>query len=277
VLEKTSRFDFMRVLGKSERCLVMGVLNVTPDSFSDGGRFQSRSQAVDHAAKMIDQGVDILDIGGESTRPNADPVSVDEEIDRVVPVIEKLRANFDVPISVDTSKAEVMREGVAAGATMINDVRALQAENALSFVAESGTPVCLMHMLGEPKTMQSSPEYADVVADVISFFQVRVEVCKAAGIATENIVLDPGFGFGKTLAHNLELLRSLAEIVEMGFPVLVGMSRKSMIGEMLHRPVDQRIPGGLALAMLARQKGAGIIRTHDVGATVDVLSVLEAV
>jgi dihydropteroate synthase len=277
VLEKTSRFDFMRVLGKSERCLVMGVLNVTPDSFSDGGRFQSRSQAVDHAAKIIDQGADILDIGGESTRPNADPVSVDEEIDRVVPVIEKLRANFDVPISVDTSKAEVMREGVAAGATMINDVRALQAENALSFVAESGTPVCLMHMLGEPKTMQSSPEYADVVADVISFFQVRVEVCKAAGIATENIVLDPGFGFGKTLAHNLELLRSLSEIVEMGFPVLVGMSRKSMIGEMLHRPVDERIPGGLALAMLARQKGAGIIRTHDVGATVDVLSVLEAV
>jgi dihydropteroate synthase len=267
----------MRVLGKSERCLVMGVLNVTPDSFSDGGRFQSRSQAVDHAAKMIDQGADILDIGGESTRPNADPVLVDEEIDRVVPVIEKLRANFDVPISVDTSKAEVMREGVAAGATMINDVRALQAENALSFVAESGTPVCLMHMLGEPKTMQSSPEYADVVADVISFFQVRVEVCKAAGIATENIVLDPGFGFGKTLAHNLELLRSLSEIVDMGFPVLVGMSRKSMIGEMLHRPVDERIPGGLALAMLARQKGAGIIRTHDVGATVDVLSVLEAV
>lgn len=267
----------MRLLENSDRCLVMGILNLTPDSFFDGGRFLSLSSAVDHAAKMIADGADILDVGGESTRPGADPVSVDEELSRVIPVIVKLREQFDLPISIDTSKAEVMRESFAAGATMINDVCALRGKGAVAAVADIGVPVCLMHMLGEPRTMQSAPEYKDVIAEVVRFLRDRVDVCLAAGIATEDIILDPGFGFGKTLEHNLQLIRSLAEIVDLGFPVLVGMSRKSMIGQILDRPTDQRLYGGLAMALLARQRGAAIIRTHDVGATVDALKVLEVI
>jgi dihydropteroate synthase len=277
VLEKSSRFDFRRMTENSEKCLIMGILNVTPDSFFDGGRFASPSGAVAHAAKMIDEGADILDVGGESSRPGADPVSAGEELDRVIPVIEKLRGNFQRPISVDTSKAVVMREAVAAGATMINDIFALRGPDALESAAELEVPVCLMHMLGEPRTMQSAPEYEDVVSEVMDFFRIRVEACLAAGISTEDIILDPGFGFGKTLAHNLQLLRNLSAIVGLGFPVLVGMSRKSMIGQILDRPADKRLSGGLALALLARQQGAGLIRTHDVGPTVDALRVLEAV
>jgi dihydropteroate synthase len=277
VLGNNSRLELMRLLENSDRCLVMGILNLTPDSFFDGGRFRSLSSAVDHAEKMIADGADILDVGGESTRPGADPVSVDEELSRVIPVIVKLREQFDLPISIDTSKAEVMRESFAAGATMINDVCALRAKGALAAVADIGAPVCLMHMLGEPRTMQSAPEYKDVIAEVVRFLRDRVDACLAAGIATEDIILDPGFGFGKTLEHNLQLLRSLAEIVDLGFPVLVGISRKSMIGQILDRPTDQRLYGGLAMALLARQRGAAIIRTHDVGATVDALKVLELI
>ena len=267
----------MHVFGKSKRCLIMGILNVTPDSFADGGRFDSLSSAVDHAMKMAKEGADILDVGGESARPGAEPVSADAELARVIPVIEKLRENTSVPISIDTSKAAVMRQAIAAGATMINDVCALRGEGSLDAAAELGVPVCLMHMLGEPRTMQQAPEYEDVVADVLSFFQSRVEACSGAGIEEENIILDPGFGFGKTLEHNLDLLRNLSEIVELGFPVLVGMSRKSMIGQMLDRPVDGRLIGGIALAVLARQQGAGMIRTHDVAPTVEALKILEAV
>lgn len=255
----------------------MGILNVTPDSFSDGGRFDTLSRAVDHAAKLIDEGADVIDVGGESTRPGADPVSADDELDRVVPVIENLARRFQLPISIDTSKAEVMREAVAAGAAMVNDVRALREDDALQAVAELGVPVCLMHMLGEPRTMQHAPIYEDVVADVRDFLVRRVEACSEAGIERENIILDPGFGFGKTLEHNLQLLRGLGEITGLGFPVLVGMSRKSMIGEILGRPVNERVEGGLALAMLARQGGASMIRAHDVAPTIDILRVMEAV
>jgi dihydropteroate synthase len=267
----------MHLFEKSGKCLVMGILNATPDSFSDGGRFDSLSCAVDHAAKMVDEGADVLDIGGESTRPGADPVSADEELERVIPVIEKLCEQFKLPISIDTSKAVVMREAVAAGATMINDVYGLRGEDSLQAAAELGVPVCLMHMLGEPRSMQLAPVYEDVVADVLSFFQHRVGACSAAGIEQEKIILDPGFGFGKTLEHNLQLLRNLSKFVGMGFPVLVGMSRKSMIGQVLDRPVDDRVHGGLALALLARQQGASMIRTHDVAPTVDALRILEAV
>lgn len=267
----------MRLFEKSEKCLVMGILNVTPDSFSDGGRFDSLSCAVGHAVKMVNEGADVLDIGGESTRPGADPASVDEELERVIPVIEKLYGQFELPISIDSSKAVVMREAVAVGATMINDVYALRGQDSLQAAAELGVPVCLMHMLGEPRSMQQAPKYEDVVADVLDFFRRRVEACSAAGIEQENIILDPGFGFGKTLEHNLQLLRNLSGIVRMGFPVMVGMSRKSMIGQVLDRPVDDRVHGGLALALLARQQGASMIRTHDVAPTVDALRILQAV
>jgi dihydropteroate synthase len=267
----------MRVFDNSEKCLVMGILNVTPDSFSDDGHFDSPSLALDHTADMCRHGADVIDVGGESTRPGADPVTAGEELDRVIPVIEELQKRFPVPISIDTSKAMVMREAVGAGATIINDVRALREEGALEVAAELRVPVCLMHMLGEPRSMQEAPEYDDVVADVLNFFRERVRACSAAGIDTNDILIDPGFGFGKALAHNLQLMRHLSEIVALGFPVLVGMSRKSMIGQMLDRPVDQRGPAGLALALLARQRGARIIRTHDVGPTVDALRILEMV
>jgi len=259
------------------RCLVMGVLNVTPDSFSDGGRYLGVADALEQASRMVGEGADILDIGGESTRPGASAVSAAEELERIIPVIERLRVEFDVPISVDTSKAEVMRAAVLAGATMINDVCALQSPGSMDVAAELAVPVCLMHMLGEPRTMQDAPEYEDVVDDVCQFLQNRIDACLAAGISRARVIVDPGFGFGKTLAHNLALLRNLDRIAALGYPVLAGLSRKSMLGQILDRPVDKRLYGGLAMAILARQKGAAIIRVHDVAETVDALRVLAAV
>jgi dihydropteroate synthase len=218
-----------------------------------------------------------VDVGGESTRPGAEPVSAEQELGRVMPVIDRLRDTLEVPISIDTSKGVVMREAVAAGAAMINDVRALREDGALEAAVELDVPVCLMHMAGEPRTMQRRPVYENVVDEVVDFFRRRSEECMSGGLKRENVIIDPGFGFGKTVEHNLQLLRNLREFVKLGFPVLVGMSRKSMLGELLDRPVEQRLYGGLALAVYARQQGANIVRTHDVAATVDALRVVEAV
>ncbi|RDH87078.1 MAG: dihydropteroate synthase [endosymbiont of Escarpia spicata] len=256
----------------------MGVLNVTPDSFSDGGRFTRNDPALRHALGMVEAGAAIVDIGGESTRPGASPVSEAQEIDRVVPLIERLSRELDVPISIDTSKPAVMREAVAAGAGLINDVQALQAEGALEAAAELAVPVCLMHMRGEPCTMQAAPEYTDVVADVRDFLSERIKACRSAGIFLERLLVDPGFGFGKTLAHNLALLKNLSEFSALSVPLLVGISRKSMIGALLgDAPVDQRLYGSVAAAVLAATQGASIIRAHDVKATVDALRIAAAV
>jgi len=255
----------------------MGVLNCTPDSFSDGGKFTSVETAVSHAARMIEEGADILDVGGESTRPGAPEVSVQEELDRVIPVVESLHREFDVPVSVDTGKTAVMRAAVAAGAAMINDVTALADEGAPEFVAKAGVPICLMHMQGTPRTMQSAPQYSNVVADVLTFLLERARACEAAGVERDAIVIDPGFGFGKTLEHNLELLRGLPDFVASGYPVLAGLSRKSMIGRLLNNDVEDRLIGSVTLALLAAQAGAQIIRVHDVGATAEALKILTAV
>jgi dihydropteroate synthase len=245
----------------------MGVLNVTPDSFSDGGDFFTPDAAVERALQMEADGAAIIDIGGESTRPGADPVSVDEEIGRVVPVIEILAPRLSVPISIDTRKPAVMRAAVAAGAGMINDVNALREDTALEVAAGCSVPVCLMHMQGEPRSMQQAPQYDDVVAEVRRFLQERVSACQAAGIPREKLLLDPGFGFGKTVAHNLQLLARLDAFTGMGLPVLVGLSRKSMIGKLLGLEVGERLPASVALAVLAVERGAVLVRTHDVAAT----------
>jgi len=255
---------------------VMGVLNVTPDSFSDGGVFFSREDALRRAEHLVEEGADILDIGGESTRPGAVPVSAGEEIDRVVPVIESLRSRVSLPLSIDTSKPEVMHAAVGAGAGMINDVWALRKTGALEAAASAGVPVCLMHMQGDPRTMQAAPRYADVLSEVRDFLQERIAACTAAGIDSERLLLDPGFGFGKSLAHNLALLAGLEEICSLGRPVLVGLSRKSMIGAVTGRPIDERLPGSLAAAVLAVERGARLVRTHDVAATVDALRLVRA-
>lgn len=252
----------------------MGIVNVTPDSFADGGRFIKLADAVSHAAEMVAEGADILDVGGESTRPGSAAVSADEELDRVIPVIEHLAREFDIPVSVDTSKAIVMREAVAAGARMINDVCALESEDAMSTAAGLGVPVCLMHMQGKPRSMQDAPVYDNVTDEVTDYLRGRIEASLAAGIDLSDIIIDPGFGFGKKLEHNLQLLRELDSLTELGVPVLVGLSRKSMLGAMTGRGVDDRLAGSLALALLAVQKGAAIIRVHDVAPTVDILSVL---
>lgn len=257
--------------------LVMGVLNVTPDSFSDGGRFDRPAAALDRAAQMVADGVDIIDVGGESTRPGATPVSIDQELNRVMPVLESLVARFDVPVSVDTSSAQVMRAAAAAGAAMINDVRALQRPGALEAAAESGLPICLMHMQGDPQTMQARPAYSNVLEEVQGFLEERIAACLAAGIARQSLLIDPGFGFGKSLEHNLVLLRELATFRGLGLPMLVGMSRKSMIDRITGQPVDQRLAGSLALAVLAAERGARIIRVHDVRETIDALRVTHAV
>lgn len=262
--------------------LVMGILNTTPDSFSDGGNSYIGSRlsldlALRRAEQLLAEGAAIIDVGGESTRPGAATVSEQEELDRVVPVVEGLVDKLDAVVSVDTSTAAVIRESANKGASMINDVRALQREGALNAVAATNLPVCLMHMQGQPKTMQVNPAYTDVVDDVRQFLMERVSTCVSTGIARERIILDPGFGFGKTLAHNLALLQRLAELGDTGLPLLVGMSRKSMLSQLLNRSLDERLPGSLALAMLAAQRGAAIIRVHDVAATVDVLKVLAAV
>ncbi|RLT99364.1 dihydropteroate synthase [Ketobacter sp.] len=259
------------------RPAVMGVLNVTPDSFSDGGRFLGRESALQQAVSMVQQGAAIIDIGGESTRPGAAPVSEQEELDRVIPVLEALSGQLDAVISVDTSTPAVMREAEAAGAGLINDVRALLREGALDYARQSALPVCLMHMQGTPQSMQDDPRYQDVLDDVADFLLRRVEACQAAGIARERLLLDPGFGFGKTLHHNLSMLRHLQRFAQLGFPLLVGMSRKSMIGAVLDKPVEQRLHGSVAAALLAAQAGAHIIRVHDVGPTVDALKILAAV
>jgi dihydropteroate synthase len=260
------------------RARVMGILNVTPDSFSDGGDFATREAALRHARQMVADGADLIDVGGESTRPGAPPVSVAEELDRVIPVIEALAGELAVPVSVDTSKPEVMRAAVAAGAGLINDVAALRRPGALAVAAALRVPVCLMHMQGEPGTMQQDPTYGDVVAEVAAFLAGRLAACEAAGIPRERLLVDPGFGFGKTLAHNLALLRGLPRLASLGVPVLAGLSRKSMIGALLGGvPVGERLHGSVAAAVLAVERGAAIVRVHDVGPTVQALRIVAAV
>jgi dihydropteroate synthase len=260
------------------RARVMGILNVTPDSFSDGGDFATREAALRHARQMVADGADLIDLGGESTRPGAPPVSVAEELDRVIPVIEALAGELAVPVSVDTSKPEVMRAAVAAGAGLINDVAALRRPGALAVAAALRVPVCLMHMQGEPGTMQQDPTYGDVVAEVTAFLAGRLAACEAAGIPRERLLVDPGFGFGKTLAHNLALLRGLPRLASLGVPVLAGLSRKSMIGALLGGvPVGERLHGSVAAAVLAVERGAAIVRVHDVGPTVQALRIVAAV
>ncbi len=255
----------------------MGVVNVTPDSFSDGGRFFSVGAAVEHGLRLAQQGAALIDVGGESTRPGAEPVGTEEELRRVVPVIERLRAGTTAIISVDTSKPEVMRAASAAGAGLINDVRALREPGALAAAAASGCAVCLMHMQGEPGTMQRAPSYADVVGEVRTFLAGRVAESIAAGLTPERLVVDPGFGFGKTLEHNLALLRRLGELAADGPAVLVGLSRKSMLGTLTERAAGERVYGSVALAVIAALNGARIIRAHDVAATVEALKVTAAV
>jgi dihydropteroate synthase len=259
-----------------DRPLIMGVVNVTPDSFSDGGHFQNSQQAIGHALMLAEQGADILDVGGESTRPGAAPVSVDEELHRVLPVIEALAAR-GLAVSADTRKARVMREAIAAGAAMINDVMALREPGAIEAVAGSDAAVCLMHMQGEPQTMQVAPHYDDVVMEVRSFLVQRIAACEATGIARSRLVADPGFGFGKTLAHNLVLLKNLDRLTGLGVPVLAGMSRKSMLGALIDKPVDQREYAGIAAHLAAVARGASIVRVHDVAAMKDALTVWQAV
>lgn len=267
--------------GKRELLLdrphVMGILNVTPDSFSDGGRFAARDAALRHAQAMVEAGATIIDIGGESTRPGAAVVSEAEELQRVVPVVEAISAELDVVISLDTSTAAVMREGVAAGAGLINDVRSLARQGALEAAANCDAAVCLMHMRGEPSTMQNDPRYDDILLEVEGFLAEQIARCEQAGIVRERLILDPGFGFAKTLQHNLLLFRHMAELQRFELPLLVGVSRKSMIGQVLDRPVDQRLFGSLGLAALALSKGAKIIRVHDVAETVDVVRMITAV
>lgn len=253
----------------------MGVLNVTPDSFSDGGRFLDAQAAVAHGLRMVEEGAAFVDVGGESSRPGAAPVPLAEELRRVMPVVEALAARA-VPVSVDTSRPEVIRRAAAAGAGLINDVRALREPGALEALASTDCAVCLMHMQGEPRTMQLAPHYDEVVTEVKAFLAERVQACRRAGVAEQRLLIDPGFGFGKTVAHNLELLRRLPELGELGVPVLVGLSRKSMLASLLGRAVEDRLAGSLALAVAAVLNGARIVRAHDVAATVDAIGVAAA-
>ncbi|MDF3194964.1 dihydropteroate synthase [Pseudomonas sp. 1928-m] len=256
---------------------VMGILNVTPDSFSDGGRYGQRDAALRHAEAMLQAGATLIDVGGESTRPGARAVSPVEELERVAPIVEAIAAELDVIISVDTSTPAVIRETARLGAGLINDVRSLQRDGAVDAAADSGLPVCLMHMRGEPSTMQQSPQYPDVVAEVREFLLERLAACAAAGIGAERVILDPGFGFAKTLEHNLSLFKHLQALHALGRPLLVGVSRKSMIGKVLGHEVGERLYGSLALAALALSKGAHILRVHDVAQTVDVVRMIAAV
>jgi dihydropteroate synthase len=258
------------------RLNIMGVINVTPDSFSDGGSFTTLDKALEHARRLIDEGADILDIGGESTRPGAADVSIEEELERTIPLIEAIREFSDIPISIDTSKPEVMRAAAGAGVSMINDVWALRREGALDAAVETGLPVCLMHMQGSPEDMQDNPQYENVLLEVRHFLRDRLFAAEFAGIPRERLIIDPGFGFGKTLTQNLQLLNALPDLRDMGYPLLVGMSRKSMIGTILDKPVDQRLYGNIATAVIAAMLGADIIRVHDVTETRDALAIVQA-
>ncbi len=253
---------------------IMGILNVTPDSFSDGGRFVNPEQAIIRAEQMIQQGADILDIGGESTRPGAEEVSEQQELDRVIPLIEMLK-DLPPPISVDTRKAKVMQEAIAAGACMINDVNALNCATTRQVAAQLDVPVCLMHMQGKPETMQSEPHYDDVFGEVSSFLSQQAQAAQAAGVKSSNIILDPGFGFGKTLAHNVALFKQLPKLVSLGYPILVGLSRKRMLGAITGKDVAERMPASICSGLLAIQNGASILRVHDVAETKDMLRILE--
>jgi len=259
-----------------DRTRIMGILNLTPDSFSDGGLWLGKASAVKHALAMQDAGADIIDVGGESTRPGAQAVSVQQELDRVIPVIESIAPQLAIPISIDTSKPEVMREAVRAGAGMINDVNALRHQGALATAAELSVPVCLMHMLGNPRVMQNSPVYDDVSTEVAAFLLERAQLCESSGISKENIVLDPGFGFGKTLQQNISLFHSLPDLISNGFPLLVGVSRKAMIGQMTGRETPGRVAGSITAAALAARMGVAIVRVHDVAETRDALKVATA-
>jgi dihydropteroate synthase len=265
-----------RVLDLS-RTHVMGILNITPDSFSDGGRFAQRDLALRHAEAMVNAGATLIDVGGESTRPGARTVSSVEEMERVAPIVEAISRELDVIISVDTSTPAVIRETARLGAGLINDVRSLQRDGALDAAVAAGLPVCLMHMRGEPTDMQNDPRYDDLLGEVSSFLRGRMDTCIAAGIAREHIILDPGYGFAKTLEHNLSLFKHMEDLHALGRPLLVGVSRKSMIGKVLDKPVDQRLHGALALAAMAMIKGARILRVHDVPETVDVVRMISAV
>ena len=254
----------------------MGIVNVTPDSFSDGGKFAATNLAVEHALKLAEEGADILDIGGESTRPNATPVSLQQELDRVIPVIEALSKQVNIPISIDTYKPQVMQAAIAAGASMVNDVRALQEDGALEVVAKFNVGVCLMHMQGTPQTMQQNPHYDDVVNDVKSFLAARLQASIGAGVGASRILLDLGFGFGKTREHNITLLQNLESFADLGQPLLVGLSRKSVLGQMTGNDVDARLYASIAASVLSAMKGAKILRVHDVKATVEALKVVVA-
>ena len=256
--------------------IIMGILNVTPDSFSDGGLYTKLDSALHQAEKMLRDGAQIIDIGGESTRPGAQAVNEAEELERVIPIIEKLNQELDVVISIDTSKAVVMTEAASAGAGLINDVMALRAEGALDAASQTGLPVCLMHMQGEPRSMQVQPQYDNVLAEVGAFLQERAEKCIAAGINKNQIIIDPGFGFGKTLAHNISLFKGIKELQALDYPVLIGASRKSMLGQITGKAIEDRLAGSLALASLAAINGASIIRVHDVAETVDAVKVAQA-
>jgi dihydropteroate synthase len=258
------------------RPLVMGIVNVTPDSFSDGGRHLQHDAAMAHARQLIAEGADIIDVGGESTRPGAQPVSADEELERVIPVIEGLRG-VPVPISIDTCKPRVMQAALDAGVQMVNDINALLDEAAMKIVSSSNVAVCLMHKQGTPQTMQLQPDYQDVVVEVSTFLRARIAAAEAAGMQRNRIVIDPGFGFGKTLGHNLALLRQLDVLRELGVPILAGLSRKSMLGALTGQEADQRLPASIAAALIAVQRGANIVRVHDVRATVDALKIWDAV
>ena len=278
MFDTSPRIDCAGRVMKLDRCRVMGIVNVTPDSFSDGGAHDSTAAAIAHALRLVEEGADVLDIGGESTRPGADEVPVEEELRRVIPVIEALATRVEVPISIDTSKPDVMRAAVAAGAGMIIDVYALRREGALDAASELGVPVVLMHMLGEPRSMQAAPEYDDVVGEVHRFLAERIFACEMAGIDKKKLLVDPGFGFGKTAAHNLELLARLQRFTELGVPVLAGLSRKRTIGDLTGRAVpSERVHGSVAAHVIAAQNGAKLVRVHDVAATVDALKVWEAV
>jgi len=256
---------------------VMGILNVTPDSFSDGGQFSNINNALAQVEKMIEDGALIIDIGGESTRPGAKDVSVTDELSRVIPLLKAIKSRFKVDISIDTSKAEVMAQAIEQGADIINDVRALQNKNCLKVLAQTNIPICLMHMQGLPRTMQAEPKYDDVISDIKSFFRQRIIACDSAGISKDRLILDPGFGFGKSLVQNFQLLANFSQFQSFGLPLLAGISRKSMIGKLLNTEVDQRLAGSLSAAIIAAQQGANIIRVHDVKETVDALRVLQAV